>query len=276
MSLRVAIVEDSQENVETLRFLLEQLGEPIEIVAIANTLEEAEKVLINSGIDLAFLDIQLKEGNIFDVLDRLGKKDINLPDIIFATAHGSFEYATKAIKFACLDFITKPLDINDIRTVIHKFKKKQAQTSDISQQVEFMLQLLKGNMQAPQSIGIVLSKGVIEFTELRDIIYISADENISQVVLTNKQKLTSIKSLGYYSDLLQGNNEFIQISKSCLLNLDYLKTYNHRDKSIILKSGESIVASHRYSRFLRKALLESGKSSSSFPGIQSLKRFFGG
>lgn len=276
MSLKIAIVEDSQENVETLQFLLDQMNEPIEVIDIANTLEEAEKVLTKPGIDIAFLDIQLKEGNIFEVLDRLGKQEINLPDIIFATAHGSFEYATKAIKFACLDFITKPLDINDIKEVIQKFKRKQAQASNISQQVDFMLQLLKGNMQAPQSIGIVLSKGVIEFTELKDIVYISADENISQVVLQSDQKLNSVKSLGYYSDLLQGNNEFIQISKSCLLNLDYLKTYNHRDKSILLKNGESLVASHRYSRFLRKALLESGKSSSSIPGIQSIKRLFGG
>lgn len=261
MRLKIGIVEDSQENINTLRYLLDRVDADLEIVAEARTLDEARE-LLKTNVDLAFLDIQLKEGNIFDVLNELYSAHVTLPEIVFATAHGSFEYATKAIQFAALDFLTKPLDQDDLSAVISKALKKRETPSFQNDQIGFLLELLQGNMQAPTSIGIILPKGVIEFVDLADIMYFEADESTCKVYSATSHPLHSTKHLGYYIDLLLGNQEFVQISKGCLVNTDHIRRYSHRDKTLQLKNGESLIASHRFSKNLRKHLLQTqGKSS---------------
>jgi len=258
MKLRVGIVEDSLENIDTLKYLLDQSSRDIEIVGEAKTLDEA-RALFAQDLDIAFLDIQLKEGTIFEVLEEWHKSNRDLPPIIFTTAHGSFDYAAKAIRFAALDFLTKPLDLEELTMAMDRVKPKPHMPSGTQlrdEQVGFLLDLLRGNMQAPASIGIILPKGVIEFIDLKQILYFRADESTCKVKTLDGNFYHSTKHLGYYIDLLLGNKEFVQISKGCLVNTDHLKRYNHRDKTLVMKNGESLVASHRFSKVLKKSLVE--------------------
>jgi len=258
MKLRVGIVEDSVENIDTLKYLLDQSSRDIEIVGEAKTLDEARE-LFAEALDIAFLDIQLKEGTIFEVLEEWHTSRRILPQIIFTTAHGSFDYAAKAIRFAALDFLTKPLDLEELNMALDRVKVRPQMHSGTDlreEQVGFLLDLLRGNMQSPGSIGIVLSKGVLEFVDLEEILYFQADEGTCKVKTLNGHSYHSTKHLGYYIDLLLGNKEFVQISKGCLVNTDHLKRYNHRDKALVMKNGEALIASHRFSKVLRKSLVE--------------------
>ena len=260
MSIKIGIVEDTLEYIETLRFLLSQQPQDTVVVQEASDLVAAKALLLNPVVDLAFLDIQLQGGTIFDVLDELVKAGETLPEIVFVTAHGSFEYATKAIRFASLDFISKPVSEDALQAALERFQQKQKKDLQ-NQQVGFLLDLLKGNMNAPKSIGVVLPKGIIEFVELEEVVYFKADANVCDVKLANSKNLTSTKHLGYYTDLLTGNAEFVQISKNCLLNSHYIKRYDHREKSISLKNGDDLVVSHRFAKQLRKVLLNQGEPS---------------
>jgi len=255
MKLTVGIVEDSLENIQTLQYLLSEISGEIQIAGTARTLDEAQQLLIKP-LDLAFLDIQLKEGTIFEVLEKLQSDGTNIPPLIFVTAHGSFDYATKAMRFAALDFLTKPLAIDELSGALRRFEELKKQQQSQPEQIRFMLELLRGNMQAPKSIGIILTKGVIEFVDLADIMYLAADENTCMVFQQSGSPLHSIKHLGYYLELLSGNSEFIQISKSCLVNATHVKRYDHRAKELSLKNGHALVASHRFSKSLKARLLE--------------------
>ena len=251
--MRIGIVEDSLENVETLKILLDQSGLDLSISGVATDLHEAG-ILLQKPLDLALLDIQLKEGTIFEVLQNLTANNHVLPEIVFVTAHGSLEYATKAIQFACLDFLTKPLDLEELRETLIKAQEKQQQSNQ--QQVGFLLDLLKGNMQSPKSIGVILPRGVIEFVELADITHILADENTCILHLQDQSIMHSTRHMGYYVDLLLGNAEFVQINKSCTVNATHIKRYDHRQKTLNLKNGTTLIASHRYSKTLKKKLLD--------------------
>ncbi len=267
--INVGIVEDTLEYIETLKILLSDLHVEFNIIDTASTLIEAKKLLLNPDIQLAFLDIQLREGTIFEVLEDLISSGATLPEIIFVTAHGSFEFATKAIKYACLDFITKPVASDNLNEAVNKFIKKN-NTKINPSQIEFLLHLLKGNMNAPKSIGIILSRGVVEFMDLKDILYFQSDGNISRLKMSNNQLKSSTKNLGYYIDLLQGNPDFTQISKQFLVNTNHIKKYNHRDKSLLLSNQESLIASHRFNRHLKKELLNKNSSNSLLSDLLSL------
>lgn len=256
----IAIVEDNEDNIEILNHSLSQLSIPVHITGIAKSGEEALALLSDRKVQLAFLDIQLKNTTIFTVLEKLFNEGQALPELIFISAHGSFENALKAIQYACLDFVTKPFNIQDIENAIQRFLTKKT-TSSHHQQTElgFLLQLLKNDINAPKSIAIPLSRGVIELVELSTIVYFEADENVSIIYLTNNHKLHSSKNFGHYLGLLSDKKEFVQISKSCLVNLTHVKQYNHQDKSLKLKSNDSLVVSHRFSKSLHKYLLNNQK-----------------
>jgi len=257
MTIRTGIVEDNIENIKTLKYLLNQIDPGLEIIGEAQNMEEAYSLLKNNYLDVVFLDIQLRKGTIFEVLDKLIKDNVQLPEIIFVTAHGSFENALNAIKFACIDFITKPVDRESIEAALDRFRhKKQPEKMDLQKQVGFLLDIMNKDAQKPESIAINLSRGILEFTELKEIVYIEADKNMSKVKLLSGQTLRSVKHLGHYLELLHAHWEFIQISKSCLVNKNHLKQYNQRNKTLVLNNGESLVASHRFSRNLKKELIE--------------------
>jgi DNA-binding LytR/AlgR family response regulator len=200
----------------------------------------------------------LRNATIFEVLEKLFKEGRRLPELVFITAHGSFENALKAIQFACLDFVTKPFDVSDIEIAVRRYSdKRDSKQLNQQTQIGFLLQLLRGDLQTLKSIAIALPKGVIELVDLQQIVYIQADENISNVHLSDGKILHSTKHLGHYLELFTGNPDFFQISKSCLVNISHIRQYNHQDKSLKLKTNESLTVSHRFSRGLHKFLLNS-------------------
>lgn len=267
MNIQVGIVEDNLENIETLKYLLGKVDSGIKIEGEAQTMEEAYDLLKNNQLDLAFLDIQLRKGTIFEVLDKFIQEGIPLPDIVFVTAHGSFENALNAIKFACIDFITKPVDQASIQSALKRFRdRKKPDKEDLQKQVGFLLNLMNKDLQKPESIAINMAKGILEFTDLKDILYFEADQNMSKVKLVSGKTLRSVKHLGHYLELLYGHKEFIQISKSCMVNRIHLKQYNQRNKTLKLNNGESLIASHRFSRNLKKELLEGSDKKSGLLG----------
>ena len=263
MSLNIAIVEDSQDNIEILKYHLEKSTHEVEIKGIAKTLREAELLLSRPDIDLALLDIQLKEGTIFDVLEDLQNKDAIHFEMVFVTAHGSYENALKAIRFACLDFINKPVDQEELEATLKKVRPKK-NSEQGNEQVRHLLELIKGNTGAPVNLGIVLPRGVIEFVAVNSIVYIEADQSICRVNLIDGRTLTSAKHLGYYIDLLADNEDFTQSGKSHLVNLSHIKQYDHRERTIRFENSEYLIASHRFSKEIRKRLLDRQKGGGFF------------
>ncbi len=256
MKLNTIIVEDSEQITETIELLLEQSTTPTNILGKAQTIKEASQLIAHSDIDLAILDIQLREGNIFSLLEDLKKKDNISFDIIFITAHSSFENAVKAIEFACLDFITKPISQDSLNKALQKVAKRHESNTHEKDRIELLLELIQNNLDKPKSISIALPRGIIEIIELHEVTYFEADGSTSLIQFSSTKKLHSTKPLSHYSKLLDTHPDFMQISRDMLVNLHQIKRYNHRDKTITLKNDLAIIASHRYSKYLKQKLSE--------------------
>lgn len=273
--IRIAIVEDNNDNIETLKYTLSRLDMDISIDAIARTADEAYTALTNDPVDLAFLDIQLRDTNIFTVLEVLFKEDRRLPELVFLTAHGSFENALKAIQYACLDFVTKPFDVKDIENALRRYLvKKDSRHPPQQKEIGLLLQLLKSDIHSPKSIAIQLSRGIIELVEVQNIMYIEADENVSNIYLSVGGIMHSSKNFGHYLGLLSDNINFIQISKSLLVNIQHVKQYHHQDKSMKLKNNQSLIVSHRFSPGVQKFLLNNQKDLVSEGKLSYIKKLF--
>ncbi len=272
-TLKVLIAEDSRENIETLLYLLEKYKKQLTISDVVSTLDELKEVLDNKTYDVAFLDIQFKKGNVFSVLDKAVLSGKELPEIVFVTAHGSFEYATKAIQFACLDFVNKPIDPQQLKDIVSKLIQKRNSKEEQKKQLEFLLDLLSGDMNKPASLAVVKPKGVIKYLDLDRLHYVVADKTTS-VFYTIDEKIFSTRHLGYYIDLLSGNTNFVQISRSCLVNADHIKNYNPKTRIVSLDNDTELTVSHRYNKKFKESL-KPRQANKMDDVINKIKGFFG-
>ena len=258
MTIKTLIIEDVRANRETLIKLLEGSQHDLDICGEAETVEDGYQLISEHQPDLVFLDIQLKDGTGFDILSQFHKENRINFEIIFFTAHGNFENATKAIEYSALEFITKPVDPEKLALALEKAEKKIKESNVASTQYNDQISLLlenlgRGNLKGKR-IAIHLIKGIIEFVNVEEIVYLQAEGTITRVFLEDGSSLTAVKNLGNYSKLLTSDYNFFPISNSIVVNLDYVKRYNHGELTVILTTGESLFASRRGGQDFKKLL----------------------
>jgi len=258
--ISILIAEDSQENIETLQYFLTNSPVGCRVDAIAKTLEESKEMLQSGAYDLALLDIQFKKGTIFEVLDELVKQKLLLPNIIFITAHGSFEYAVKAIQYACLDFINKPVKADQVYEVLHQVATTQLSQSEQSHRINMLLELIEGDLKSPEKLGIVRAKNMVEYIHIKDLLYVKADGNTS-IFTISRNTFHSTKHLGYYIDLFNEHEGILQISRFCIVNRENIASYNPSTREIKMINGDILQVSHRANKHIKRTLKIGVKSS---------------
>ena len=113
--MKVLIVEDEKLNTERLKKLLASLDLSIEIVGNCTSIEDTIQWLKeNTMPELIFLDIELSDGISFKIFEHV---KINA-EIIFVTAYN--EYAIDAIKVGAMDYILKPVKLQELKIAIEK------------------------------------------------------------------------------------------------------------------------------------------------------------
>lgn len=125
--LTALIVDDEQPALDLLANLLNQTKEFSSIRTTTNTyiaLELVESIMP----DVLFLDIEMPEMNGFDLLKKIHQNGYS-PQVVFVTGHAN--YALKAIKVACLHYLLKPPDIDDIYEIIKRLKEKNLSDNKI-------------------------------------------------------------------------------------------------------------------------------------------------
>ena len=131
--LQIAIVEDEKHSREALKNLLEEFCDEVKVVGMAGSVSEAIEMIRIKKPELVFMDIELQTGTGFDVLDALSNEHF---EVIFTTAFE--QYAIKAIKFSSIDYLLKPIDIEELQHAVEKARvKKDAQ--QYQKQLEVLL-----------------------------------------------------------------------------------------------------------------------------------------
>lgn len=270
MKLKILIAEDSLENVDTLQFILNSLPNDTVKQDVAMTLDDTFSKLNKNEYDLALLDIQFKKGTIFEVLEKLKNENISFPQIIFITAHGSFEYATKAIQFACLDFINKPVNPNHVLGLIKDLISKKRSNESKKEQIMLLLDLIEGDLNSPERIGVIRAKNKIEYINLNQLLYVQANGSTCKFYLT-KNTFESVRNLGHYKDLFSENGNIIQINRSCIINKENIKSYSPADRKITMTNNVELIVSHRANNSV-KQILNASNSNSLLNKLDKIKK----
>ncbi|MCL6267072.1 LytR/AlgR family response regulator transcription factor [Flagellimonas myxillae] len=230
MILKVVIVEDEKKSRETLKAMLEEFCKDVKVLATASNVNEAVKVLSVVSPDVVFLDIELQTGQGFDVLEQI--KDPNF-EVIFTTA---FEkYAIKAIKFSSLDYLLKPIDLEELKHAVEKARNRM-DTSVYRQQIDTLMQNLSKETYRQEKICLATTIGM-EFIAIEDIVLCKADGSYTSFILRNKSKLMVSKHLKEYEALL-ADHQFMRVHNSFVINLKEVKKYIKADGGYIIMSND--------------------------------------
>lgn len=244
--LQVAIVEDEKHSRETLKNLLEEYCDDITIVGMAGSVNEAVGMIRNSRPELVFMDIELQTGTGFDVLKTLSDQSF---EVIFTTAFE--QYAIKAIKFSSIDYLLKPIDIEELQQAVAKANVKKN-----DEQYQKQLEILLTNFKQPngenKNICLSTAEG-IEFVKVHDIIYCEANGSYTNFYLKEGKKIIVSKHLKEYETLLS-EYDFMRVHNSFLINLLEVKRFVKTDGGyILMKNDEAVsISQKKKDEFLSK------------------------
>jgi len=228
---KILIIDDEKPTRELIKRMIESFGFDIEVFIDGENVKSGIESILRIQPDLVFLDIQMPDGNGFDVLKSINQ--INF-EVIFITAFQ--EYAIQAIKFSALDYILKPIDAEELRQSLSNALNKLNEKSD-----ENVFQALHHNIQPQNKRKLVLKTQESNYVvDIDDIIRCESDKNYTFFYLKSGKKILVSRTLKDY-DILLSPFEFFRVQQSHLVNLNYVDRYDKHDGgSVIMKDGASI------------------------------------
>lgn len=238
MSISAIIIDDEQNARSNLRILLNDYCPNVTVVGEAESAEEARELISLHQPNLLFLDINMPNEDGFDLLNSLEDKNFS---VIFITAHNQF--ALKALKAGAIDYLEKPIDIDQLIEAVSKIKVKDNEISDFNT-IKKMIQYYQhetstGTMAIPTLTG-------YEIIKISDIVRLEADESYTKIFLSDGKKIVSSMTIARYDDVLN-TAIFFRVHKSHIINTKYhLKEFNRQDGNfVVMDNGNVIPVSRR-------------------------------
>ncbi len=210
---RIVIVDDEINNISILKHFISKYCLNVEIVGQALSISEAIVEINRTKPDILFLDIRINEGEIFEALDKL---DITKAQVIFVTAHD--EYAVKAFKYNAIDYILKPISIEEVIIAVNKAITK------IEQQNFFdfrTIATLNKDISESKDYVAVASVDKIDLLQSNEIMYIEAGGKYSVFHTKDGKQYTSSKNLGIYEKNLD-DACFFRIHNTYIVNMKHV------------------------------------------------------
>ncbi|MBN2619237.1 MAG: response regulator [Spirochaetales bacterium] len=118
--LKVLLVDDEPFLLQGLKVLIDWEFEGYEIVYTASNGIQALEYLQKNSVDLIIADIKMPGISGIDLLEKIHKDNISHAYFIILSGHADFNYAQRAIRYNCTDYILKPIERNDLIKVLKK------------------------------------------------------------------------------------------------------------------------------------------------------------
>ncbi len=246
--IKAILIDDEQDALESLTWIIKKFSEHIEVVDTFTNPEEAISAINYLKPDCVFLDIEMPEMDGFQLLSQLNYKDF---DLVITTAYDN--YAIQAFKESAIDYLLKPIDFDDIAKVSKKILKNK-ESNRLGKELKATLDdIMASHFHTINKVALPLNKKTV-FVNLDDIIYCKSDGNYTTVYLINDEKHLLSKIIKEVQEIINSTH-FIRIHQSYLVNINFVKEYIKSDGYyLVLQNGTSIPVSKANRGFLQKTI----------------------
>lgn len=230
--LSAIIVDDEDKARDMLAMLIQDNCPNIHLVAQCADVPEAVKAIHAHAPIIVFLDVDMPGYNGFQLLNFFD--EVNF-DIIFTTAHS--EYALQAFRVSAIDYLLKPIDIDQLVAAIDKVERKTNSTA-YQQQLQLLQYSHSGKL--PESIAVATNES-IEFISVNEIALLEAQRSYTKLHLSSGRELLISRNIKEFEETLMPYGHFFRPHRSYLINLRMVSRYNKTEGgSIEMKGGHSI------------------------------------
>lgn len=209
--MKTLIIEDEHPAAKRLEKLLTTYCPDCEIIGFLESVESASNWLINNpSPDLIFMDIQLADGLSFDIFS---KAEITAP-VIFTTAFD--QYTLRAFKVNSVDYLLKPIDPEELKQAIVKYRNFYQQPDTYSKNgIENMLASVLQQQQYKERF-LIKSGQHLNYVPVKDIAYFYSEDGIAFAQCLNGKK----HIIEYTLDQLETSlnpSDFFRINRQVIL-----------------------------------------------------------
>ncbi len=246
--MKVVIFEDEKLNAERLVQLLHKGHFSVEVIAMIESVADGIrffKSLPAPQADLIFMDIQLSDGNCFEMFEQVS---VNIP-IVFTTAYDNF--ALQAFKVYSVDYLLKPIDLKDLARAMEKFDhfKQPSHTNiDVSKIAEEFFRREHARLIGKMNNQLI-------YVKTKDILAVYFEDGITWANSVIHQKIPLDYSLEQIEKMLD-RNLFFRINRKLIIHIDSIKKittyYNNRlivELTVPVQGIDAIISRERVSSF---------------------------
>ncbi|MCG8762289.1 response regulator transcription factor [Tenacibaculum finnmarkense] len=246
--MNVIIIEDEKPAARRLKRMLSEFN--IEAQTMLHSVEESINWFQNNKHpDLIFLDIQLSDGLSFEIFEEIEVKSA----IIFTTAYD--QYALKAFKLNSIDYLLKPLDQDELKVAVDKFKEHQPKKSDVKVNIDAIRKLLINPVDRKFKKRFTIKVGQhIKIIPIDQIVCLYS-ENKATYIHTNANRNYLIdNSLEYWQEHLNPEY-FFRVNRTFIIHINAIKdiiSYTNSRLQLMLHfydESEIIVSRERVKAF---------------------------
>lgn len=234
--MKVVICEDEERSREMLQKMIAMFCPEVTIVGVAESVARAVEVIKETKPDIILMDIELRPGKCFEIFPQLDVLDF---EVIFTTAFK--DYAIEAIKYGALDYLLKPIDINELSLAITKASRKRRGKEENTTLKKFLHDFKSA---ATQRISLPTTDGIV-YAVVEQITRCEAKGPYTIIYLKDHSKHMTSKNLKEYECMLEGHH-FFRIHHSHLINLDEVAKYKNTDGGFVeMKDGKDVPVAQR-------------------------------
>lgn len=244
--IKTVIVDDEPNSCEVIRGMLHDYFPLADVVGVEHRASAAVKTIRQLRPDVVLLDIHLGEASGFTVLDALREVPFR---VIFVTAYD--QYAIRAIRYAALDYLVKPVNLDELLAAMSRLQSAQT-----IQHLEKQVSVLSQALSAADHAHKIVFPGIHEmvFSDMKDVLWLKADHNYTIFHLENRKQVCVAKTLKYYEEVLP-HPPFYRIHHSHMINLSRVAKYlRGKGGAVVLSDGSELEVSPKKKDELLKML----------------------
>ncbi|MER2999481.1 LytR/AlgR family response regulator transcription factor [Pontibacter populi] len=246
----VLIIEDEAAAASRIIKMLQQLDASVRVLDVTDSIESTVQWLeSNPHPDLILSDIQLADGSSFEIFRQT---KVEAP-VIFTTAYDQF--AIDAFKLNSIDYLLKPIKLQELEHSLDKFKKTYGKTAAPAVDYSLLLQALQPNAKTGYQKRLVIKFGQhLKTVEIANVAYFFTQDRVTHLCTFENKRWPIDQNLDEVEDML-APTQFFRINRQFIINIeaiDAMYSYSKARVKIDLcppSTHETIVSTERAAAF---------------------------
>ena len=238
--LKILIIDSDLNNRLALNKLIEEYCPMTEVLTTCEDASSGAEAIRQHQPDLLFLDIELPNRAGFKLLESFDPRTF---EVIFTTSHE--QYAMDAFKVSAIDYLLKPIAIQDLIHAVDKVLVKQ-KTKEKNRALT--------SVEKNKRVALPLTQGVLTISA-SEVCYFESDGRYTHIHLTDGSKQTTKQSLRECEVQFKDHLYFLRIHRSFLINLYHLKKYSKGAESYVeMVNGNQLPVGKGYKENIAEAI----------------------